>query len=37
MEAKPESNCVAIFDHHQDAELAIGELQHGGFDMKKKL
>jgi len=27
------SNCVAVFDQHQDAELAIRELQHGGFDM----
>ncbi len=30
-----DSNCVAIFDRHQDAELAIRELQHGGFDMNK--
>jgi len=35
MEATRDSNCVAIFDQHPDAELAIRELQHGGFDMKK--
>jgi uncharacterized membrane protein len=30
-----DSNCVAVFDQHQDAEAAIRELQRGGFDMKK--
>jgi hypothetical protein len=30
-----DSNCVAVFDRHQDAEAAIRELQRGGFDMKK--
>ena len=30
-----DSNCVAVFDRHQDAEAAIRELQHVGFDMKK--
>jgi hypothetical protein len=35
MDSKPESNCVAIFDRHQDAEAAIKQLQSSGFDMKK--
>ncbi len=30
-----DSNCVAVFDRHEDAEKAIRDLQHGGFDMKK--
>jgi uncharacterized membrane protein len=30
-----DSNCVAVFDKHEDAEAAIRELQRGGFDMKK--
>jgi hypothetical protein len=35
MDTRNESNCVAVFDRHQDAEAAIRELQKGGFDMKK--
>jgi uncharacterized membrane protein len=35
MVLKDTSNCVAVFDQHQDAEKAIRELQRGGFDMKK--
>jgi hypothetical protein len=35
MEAKGDSNCVAVFDRHQDAEAGIRELQRAGFDMKK--
>jgi len=35
MDTTNESNCVAIFDRHQDAETAIRELQRVGFDMKK--
>jgi uncharacterized membrane protein len=35
MDTKIESNCVAVFDRHQDAEVAIRELQRVGFDMKK--
>jgi uncharacterized membrane protein len=30
-----DSNCVAVFDQHEDAEAAIRALQRGGFDMKK--
>ena len=30
-----ESSCIAVFDTHQGAELAIADLQHAGFDMKK--
>lgn len=30
-----ESNCIAVFDTHQGAELAIADLQRAGFDMKK--
>jgi uncharacterized membrane protein len=30
-----DSNCVAVFDRHEDAETAIRELQRDGFDMKK--
>jgi Heat induced stress protein YflT len=35
MDLKDNSNCVAVFDRHEDAEKAIRDLQHGGFDMKK--
>jgi hypothetical protein len=35
MDTTGESNCVAVFDRHEDAEGAIRELQHVGFDMKK--
>ena len=35
MDLKNNSNCVAVFDRHEDAEKAIRELQRGGFDMKK--
>jgi uncharacterized membrane protein len=35
MDAMGDSNCVAVFDRHEDAEVAIRELQRGGFDMKK--
>jgi hypothetical protein len=35
MDTKSASNCVAVFDRHQDAEVAIRELQKAGFDMKK--
>jgi hypothetical protein len=35
MDTTNESNCVAVFDRHQDAEIAIRELQRVGFDMKK--
>ena len=35
MDAKFESNCVAVFDRHQDAEAAIRELQNASYDMKK--
>ena len=35
MELKDNTNCVAVFDRHEDAEKAIRELQRGGFDMKK--
>jgi len=35
MDAKNDSNCVAVFDRHEDAETALRELQKGGFDMKK--
>jgi hypothetical protein len=35
MDRRDESNCVAIFDRHEDAEKAIRELQRVGFDMKK--
>ena len=35
MDLKDNSNCVAVFDRHEDAEKAIRELQRGGFDMKK--
>ncbi len=29
------NNCIAIFNSHQEAEQAIMDLQHAGFDMKK--
>lgn len=29
------SNCVAVFDRHQDAEAAIRRLQQAGYDMKR--
>jgi hypothetical protein len=29
------NNCIAVFDRHQDAEVAIGDLQRSGYDMKK--
>jgi len=35
MSEASESNCVAVFDSHEDAERAIRELQRAGFDMKK--
>jgi hypothetical protein len=35
METSNDSNCVAVYDTHQDAEVAIRALQHAGFDMKK--
>jgi uncharacterized membrane protein len=35
MDAKSESNCVAVFDKHEAAETALRELQRIGFDMKK--
>jgi uncharacterized membrane protein len=30
----PESNCVAVFARHEDAENAIKKLKQGGFEMK---
>ncbi|HEY4014181.1 MAG TPA: general stress protein [Polyangiaceae bacterium] len=35
MPSTGDSNCVAIFNRHEDAEAAIRELQRTGFDMKK--
>src|SRR5271169_2303596 len=35
MDMTGESNCVAVFEQHDQAEQAIRKLQHGGFDMKK--
>ena len=35
METTADSQCVALFGRHQDAELAIRALQRSGFDMKK--
>lgn len=35
MNTPNDSNCVAVFDWHEDAETAIRELQRAGFDMKK--
>jgi hypothetical protein len=35
MVTSSDSNCVAVFDRHQDVEAAIRELERVGFDMKK--
>ena len=35
MDTMSDTNCVAVFDRHQDAEAAIQALQKAGFDMKK--
>lgn len=35
MDSKCESNCVAVFDRHTDAEAALRDLQANGFDMRK--
>jgi hypothetical protein len=35
METNTDSHCVALFDRHEDAELAIRALAQTGFDMKK--
>ena len=35
MDTTGESNCVAVFERHDQAEQAIRKLQHDGFDMKK--
>jgi len=35
MEQFGNSNCVAVFDRHEDAEAAIRKLQSSGFDMKR--
>jgi uncharacterized membrane protein len=35
MDTKAESNCVAVFDRHEDAETALRDLQRAGVDMKK--
>jgi hypothetical protein len=35
MDTANDSNCVAVFERHQDAEAAIRELERVGFDMKK--
>ncbi|HEX4447265.1 MAG TPA: general stress protein [Polyangiaceae bacterium] len=35
MDTMHQSNCVAVFTRHEDAEAAIRELQRGQFDMKK--
>jgi uncharacterized protein YqgC (DUF456 family) len=35
MDTTGDSNCVAVFDRHDQAEQAIRKLQHGGFDMTK--
>jgi len=29
------NNCIAIFNSHQEAEKAVMNLEHAGFDMKK--
>jgi uncharacterized membrane protein len=34
MQTLPESNCVAVFTRHEDAEIAIKKLKQGGFDVK---
>jgi hypothetical protein len=35
MSTTNDSNCVAVFDRHEDAEAAVRELGRVGFDMKK--
>ena len=35
MQAIPESNCVAVFTRHEDAENAIKKLKQADFDLKK--
>jgi hypothetical protein len=35
MDAMSDSNCVAIFERHEDAEAMIRQFQLVGFDMKK--
>jgi hypothetical protein len=35
MDTTRDSNCVAVFDRHQDAEAMIRQFQLAGFDMKK--
>ncbi len=35
MDTKGDTNCVAIFERHQDAEAALREFVRAGFDMKK--
>ncbi len=35
MSSENESHCVAVFETHQSAEVAIADLQRMGFDMKK--
>lgn len=35
MEQLGNSNCVAVFDQHDDAEEAVRKLQSSGFDMKR--
>lgn len=35
MNAQKQSNCVAVFERHEDVEAAIKTLQRSGFDMKK--
>ncbi len=35
MDTIGDSNCVTVFERHEDAEAAIRELQRTGFDMKK--
>lgn len=35
MEMSTDNHCVALFDRHEDAELAIRALAQTGFDMKK--
>ncbi len=34
MDTTKDTNCVAVFVRHEDAEVAIRELQRVGFDMK---
>ena len=35
METTTERHSVALFDRHEDADLAVHALQRSGFDMKK--